>query len=233
MSNKMIEINSLEKKYGSKKVLDNITLTFESGTIVGLLGPNGCGKTSLIKIIAGLIKDYKGEVSIDGNEPGEYTKAIISYLPEKTYLQDNYKAKEALDFFEDFYSDFDRKKAEGMFSQFKLDPEQKIKSMSKGMQEKVQLILVMSRKAKVYLLDEPLGGLDPASRKAMLDIILNNYSEDATVIISTHLINDVERIFDRVIMLGNSKILVDDTVDNIRQKNGKSVVELFEEVFKC
>lgn len=230
---KIIEISSLHKKYGSKTVLDNISLTFESGTIVGLLGPNGCGKTSLIKVIAGLIKDYRGKVLIDGNEPNVHTKSIISYLPEKTYLADNLKAKDALNFFEDFYADFDRKKAEAMFRQFKLDPDQKIKSMSKGMQEKVQLILVMSRSAKVYLLDEPLGGLDPASRKAMLDIILNNYSEDSMVLISTHLINDVERIFDRVIMVGDSRILVDDTVDNIRETTGKSVEQLFEEVFKC
>ncbi len=230
---KVIEINSLNKRYGSKKVLENVSLAFESGTIVGLLGPNGCGKTSMIKIIAGLIKDYEGQVLIDGKSPDEYTKSIVSYLPEKTYLADNLRAKDALDFFEDFYSDFDRAKAQQMLSQFKLDPNQKIKSMSKGMQEKVQLILVMSRKAKVYLLDEPLGGLDPASRKAMLDIILNNYSEDAVVLLSTHLINDVERIFDRVIMVGDRRILIDDTVDNIRQTEGKSVEELFEEVFKC
>ncbi len=230
---KVIEINALHKCYGSRKVLDNVSLSLESGTIVGLLGPNGCGKTSMIKIIAGIIKDYKGQVLIDGRAPDEYTKSIVSYLPEKTYLGENLKAKDALDFFEDFYSDFDREKASRMLSQFKLDPNQKIKSMSKGMQEKVQLILVMSRKAKVYLLDEPLGGLDPASRKAMLDIILNNYSEDAVVLLSTHLINDVERIFDRVIMVGESRILIDDTVDNIREKNGKSVEELFEEVFKC
>lgn len=229
----LIEIKSLVKGYGSKLVLNDISISLEKGTIIGLLGPNGCGKTSLIKILAGLIKDYSGEVLIDGNEPNEHTKAIISYLPEKTYLSDNTKVKYSLDFFQDFYVDFDRKKAEDMLKQFKLDPEQKIKSMSKGMQEKVQLILVMSRNAKIYLLDEPLGGLDPASRKAMLDIILNNYTEDSTVLLSTHLINDVERIFDRVLMIGNSKILVDDTVDNIRQTTGKSVEELFEEVFKC
>ncbi|EPR13207.1 ABC transporter ATP-binding protein [Ruminiclostridium papyrosolvens] len=232
MSN-VVEINALHKCYGARKVLENVSLSLESGTIVGLLGPNGCGKTSMIKIIAGIIQDYEGQVLIDGRVPDEYTKSIVSYLPEKTYLGDNLRAKDALNFFEDFYSDFDKEKAKSMLSQFKLDPNQKIKSMSKGMQEKVQLILVMSRKAKVYLLDEPLGGLDPASRKAMLDIILNNYSEDAVVLLSTHLINDVERIFDRVIMVGEKRILVDDTVDNIREKNGKSVQELFEEVFKC
>ncbi|HEX2926317.1 MAG TPA: ABC transporter ATP-binding protein [Ruminiclostridium sp.] len=230
---KIVEINSLKKSYGYKKVLENVTISIEKGTIVGLLGPNGCGKTSMIKIIAGLIKDYEGSVLIEGRQPDEYTKSIVSYLPEKTYLADNLRVRGALDYFEDFYSDFDRKKAEQMLVQFKLDPNERIKSMSKGMQEKVQLILVMSRKAKVYLLDEPLGGLDPASRKAMLDIILNNYSEDSAVLISTHLINDVERIFDRVIMVGNSRILIDDTVDNIRQSTGKSVEELFEEVFKC
>lgn len=230
---KVIEINALHKCYGERKVLENVSLSLESGTIVGLLGPNGCGKTSIIKIIAGIIQDYEGQVLIDGRAPDEYTKSIVSYLPEKTYLADNLRAKDALDFFEDFYSDFDKEKATRMLSQFKLDPNQKIKSMSKGMQEKVQLILVTSRKAKVYLLDEPLGGLDPSSRKAMLDIILNNYSEDAVVLLSTHLINDVERIFDRVIMMGNNGILVDDTVDNIREKNAKSVEELFEEVFKC
>ncbi|PYG87470.1 ABC-2 type transport system ATP-binding protein [Ruminiclostridium sufflavum DSM 19573] len=230
---RLIEINSLQKRYGAKTVLENISLSFESGTIAGILGPNGSGKTSIMKILAGIIKDYDGEVLIDGSAPNEYTKSIVSYLPEKTYLAEGNKAKYALDFFEDFYTDFDRSKAEEMFRQFKLDPEQKIKSMSKGMQEKVQLILVMSRKTKVYLLDEPLGGLDPASRKAMLDIILNNYSEDAVVLLSTHLISDVERIFDRIIMVGDKKIIVDDSVDNIRQSTGKSVEELFEEVFKC
>ncbi len=229
----MIKITGLSKSYSKKVALNNINLEIKSGTIVGLLGPNGCGKTTLIKTIAGLIRDYEGTVTIDNQAPGQYTKSIVSYLPEKTYLSDYKKPKDAINFFEDFYTDFDRKKAEKMLEQFKLDPNQPIKSMSKGMQEKVQLILVMSRRAKVYLLDEPLGGLDPASRKAMLDIILNNYSDDAVVLLSTHLIHDVERIFDRVIMIGQSNVLVDDSVDNIRENTGKSVESLFEEVFKC
>ena len=229
----MIKITGLNKSYSKKVALNNINLEIKSGTIVGLLGPNGCGKTTLIKTIAGLINDYEGTVTIDNQAPGQYTKSIVSYLPEKTYLSDYKKPKDAINFFEDFYADFDRKKAEKMLEQFKLDLNQPIKSMSKGMQEKLQLILVMSRRAKVYLLDEPLGGLDPASRKAMLDIILNNYSDDAVVLLSTHLIHDVERIFDRVIMIGQSNVLVDDSVDNIRENTGKSVESLFEEVFKC
>lgn len=229
----MIKITGLNKSYSKKVALNNINLEIKSGTIVGLLGPNGCGKTTLIKTIAGLINDYEGTVTIDNQAPGQYTKSIVSYLPEKTYLSDYKKPKDAINVFEDFYTDFDRKKAEKMLEQFKLDLNQPIKSMSKGMQEKVQLILVMSRRAKVYLLDEPLGGLDPASRKAMLDIILNNYSDDAVVLLSTHLIHDVERIFDRVIMIGQSNVLVDDSVDNIRENTGKSVESLFEEVFKC
>ncbi len=229
----MIKITGLSKSYSKKVALNNINLELKSGTIIGLLGPNGCGKTTLIKTIAGLIRDYEGTVTIDNQAPGQYTKSIVSYLPEKTYLSDYKKPKDAINFFEDFYTDFDRKKAEKMLEQFKLDINQPIKSMSKGMQEKVQLILVMSRRAKVYLLDEPLGGLDPASRKAMLDIILNNYSDDAVVLLSTHLIHDVERIFDRVIMIGQSNVLVDDSVDNIRENTGKSVESLFEEVFKC
>lgn len=229
----LIKIKDLTKKYGQKLVLDNINITMESGKIIGLLGPNGSGKTSLIKILAGIINDYDGSVTIDGQSPNAYTRSIVSYLPEKTYLPSYMKISEAFDLFCDFYSDFDNEKALNMLTRFNLEPSMKLKNMSKGMQEKVQLILVMSRKAKVYLLDEPLGGLDPASRKAMLDIILTNYSEDSIVLISTHLIHDVEQIFDKVIMIGNNSVLINEDVDVIREKYNQSVLELFEEVFKC
>lgn len=229
----LIEIKDLTKKYGQKLVLDNININMESGKIIGLLGPNGSGKTSLMKIMAGIINDYTGNVKIDGQSPNAYTRSIISYLPEKTYLPSYMKISEAFDLFCDFYSDFDNEKALNMLTRFNLEPSMKLKNLSKGMQEKVQLILVMSRKAKVYLLDEPLGGLDPASRKAMLDIILTNYSEDAIVLISTHLIYDVENIFDKVIMIGNNSVIINEDVDIIREKYNMSVLELFEEVFKC
>lgn len=230
---KLIEIQDLTKKYGHKPVLDNINITMESGKIIGLLGPNGSGKSTLIKIMAGIINDYDGNVKIDGENPNAYTRSIISYLPEKTYLPSWMKVSDAFDLFSDFYSDFDNQKALNMLTRFNLEPSMKLKNMSKGMQEKVQLILVMSRKAKIYLLDEPLGGLDPASRKAMLDIILNNYNEDAIVLISTHLIYDVEKIFDKVIMIGNNSVIVNEDVDVLREKYNNSILELFEEVFKC
>ena len=168
----LIEVANLNKSYGKKPVINDLSLQLKSGQIVGLLGPNGCGKSTLLKILSGLISDYQGEVRLDGHYPDNYTKSIVSYLPEKTYLSDWMRPKEAFDFFSDFYRDFDRKKAEDMLKQFNLDSKQQIKTMSKGMQEKLQLILVMSRKARIYMLDEPMGGIDPASRSAILDIVL-------------------------------------------------------------
>lgn len=227
---KIINISSLKKSYGSKLVLDGISFSANRGQIIGLLGPNGCGKTTLIKIMTGLIKDYEGSVKIDNDEPGAYTKSIVAYLPEKSYLPDWMRPVDAIEYFSDFYGDFDKEKARDMIARFGLDPKQKFKTMSKGQQEKLGLILVMCRSAKLYVLDEPLGGVDPAAREAILDLILNNYAKDAAILLSTHLINDVEHIFDRVLMISGGKLIVDSHVDEIREK-GQTVQDVFKEVF--
>lgn len=227
---KIINISSLKKSYGSKVVLDGINFSANAGQIIGLLGPNGCGKTTLIKIMTGLIKDHSGTVKIDNEEPGAYTKSIVAYLPEKSYLPDWMRPVDAIEYFADFYKDFDKEKALQMVQRFGLTPKQRLKTMSKGQQEKLNLILVMCRNAKLYVLDEPLGGVDPAAREAILDLIMNNYAKNATVLLSTHLINDVEHIFDRVLMINNGKLIVDAHVDEIREK-GKTVQDVFKEVF--
>ncbi len=216
-----------------RQVLQDLQLTIPAGKIVGLLGPNGCGKTTLMKILAGLIGDYTGKVLIDGREPGVYTKSILSYLPEKTYLSDWMRVSQAMDLFGDFYSDFDRSKAEELLARFQLRPDMKLKSMSKGMQEKVQLILVMCRAARLYILDEPLSGVDPAARSVILDTIIRNYNENATILLSTHLIYDVEQIFDQIIMLGYGRVILAGDADELRQQSGKSIDQLFREVYRC
>ncbi len=226
----IITVASLSKSYGKKTVLNDISFHIEEGSVVGLLGPNGCGKTTLIKILTGLIKDHTGTVKIDNDEPGPYTKSIVAFLPDKSYLPDWMRPVDAIEYFADFYADFDKAKAEKMVTDFRLDPKQKLKTMSKGQQEKLCLILVMCRRAKLYVLDEPLGGLDPASRSAILDLIMTNYAKNASVLISTHLINDVEKIFNRVLMINEGKLIVNSHVDEIREK-GKSVEEVFKEVF--
>lgn len=230
--NNIIEIKELEKKYGNKEVLKGLNLTIGSGQIVGLLGPNGCGKTTLLKTIVGLIKDYKGTVLIEGNAPNTYTKSIVSYLPEKTYLSNWMTVKDAFSLFSDFYTNFNIEKARDMATSLQLEEKQKIATMSKGMQEKIQLILVMSREAKIYILDEPIGGVDPAARDYILSTILKNYSNESSILLSTHLIHDVERIFDKVLFLKDGKIELDEYVDTIREQKGLSIDALFREVYR-
>ncbi len=226
----IINVVGLNKSYGKKLVLDNVSFEIEEGSIVGLLGPNGCGKTTLIKILTGLIKDHTGTVKIANEEPGAYTKSIVAFLPDSSYLPDWMKPTDAIEYFADFYEDFDKDKAIRMVTDFGLDPHQKFKTMSKGQQEKLSLILVMCRRAKLYILDEPLGGLDPAARSAILDLIMNNYAKDAAVLLSTHLINDVEKIFNRVLMISGGKVVVNSPIGEIKEK-GKTVEEVFKEVF--
>lgn len=227
---KIIEVNNLSKSYGSHLVLDNISFDFEEGQIIGLLGPNGSGKTSLIKILVGLINDYQGKALIDGHSPDPYTKSLVAYLPEKTYLPEWMRPVDAIEFFADFYADFDKDKAFWMLDSFQLPRKQVIKSMSKGMQEKLQLLLVMCRSARLYILDEPLGGVDPAARAFILDTIMTNHPTGSTVMLSTHLINDVERIFDSVLMIGRGHVLLKSDVGSIREQ-GHTVEDAFKEVF--
>ncbi|CBH22698.1 putative ABC transporter, ATP-binding protein; multidrug transporter [Acetoanaerobium sticklandii] len=229
----MLEFSNITKKYGSKVALDNVSFNLEPGKIIGLLGPNGSGKSTILKLVNGLLQPTEGEIKIMGNPPGIMSKSIISYLPERTYLNEWMKISDLINFFADFYIDFDINKANEMVIALKLDPNHKLKTLSKGNKEKVQLILVMSRKAKLYLLDEPIGGVDPATRDFILDTIISNYLSDATLMISTHLISDIERIFDEVILINQGTIYKHDSVDNIRQQTGKSVDQLFREVFKC
>ncbi len=232
-NNYLLEFNNITKKYGSKTAVNNISFNLEKGKIIGLLGPNGSGKSTILKLMNGLLQPTQGEIKIMGNTPGIMSKSIISYLPERTYLNEWMKIKDLINFFADFYIDFDTNKANEMVVALKLDPNHKLKTLSKGNKEKVQLILVMSRKAKLYLLDEPIGGVDPATRDFILDTIISNYLSDATLMISTHLISDIERIFDEVILINDGTIYKHDSVDNIRQETGKSIDELFREVFKC
>ena len=229
----IVECENLSKGYGRVKALDNLNLKIESGKIVGLLGPNGHGKTTLIKTLSGLLSQDKGNALIDGKKVGVDTKKIVSYLPERSYLSPGMKIKEVVSFFEEFYEDFDVKKAYAMLNELNLDKESRLKSLSKGNREKVQLIMVMSRKAKLYLLDEPMGGVDPAARDYILRTIISNYTEDATVIISTHLIQEVEQILDEVVFLKQGKVMLHRDVDELRMEKKKSVDTLFREVFSC
>ncbi|SCX89523.1 MULTISPECIES: ABC transporter ATP-binding protein [Butyrivibrio] len=232
MSN-LLEIQGLHKKYGKKTALNDINLSIEPGHIIGLLGPNGSGKTTLIKIICGLLQPTGGSVLVDGNPVGPKSKAIVSYLPDRTYLDESMTVGSAIDMFKYFYDDFDEKRAEEMLSSLNIDPKNKIKTLSKGNKEKVQLILVMSRKAKLYILDEPIAGVDPAARDYILRTIISNFEPSASLIIATHLISDVEPVLDEAIFLQDGNIRLYKPIDDIRVENGKSVDALFREVYRC
>ena len=233
MDTPVLECRQLSKIYGAVRALDGVDLSLGRGRIVGLLGPNGSGKTTLIKTAAGLLTPSAGELLVNGQKPGAATKLAVSYLPERTYLNDWMKVVDLIAMFQDFYTNFDAKKAYDMLARLNVNPGDKLKTMSKGTKEKVQLILVMSRRADLYRLDEPIGGVDPAARDYILSTIIGNYSEDATVVISTHLISDVERILDEVVFLAYGKIGMVAQVDDIRENQGKSVDELFREVYRC
>lgn len=233
MDNIIFECKNLTKKFGTKTALDNVSLSIGKGKTVGLLGPNGSGKTTLIKTANGLLSPTSGEILIDGLKPGFETKAKTSYLPDKNYLNDKMKVFELVKMFEDFYKDFDASKAYKMIENLKIAPNDKLKTLSKGNKEKVRLILAMSRNAELYLLDEPIGGVDPATRDYILDSIINNYSEDGTVIISTHLISEIEKVLDEVVFIKDGKVLLQESVDSLKERTGKSVDEVFREVFKC
>ncbi len=229
----LLECKNLCKSYDEKQVLKDVNLKIPKGKIIGLLGKNGTGKTTLIKLINDLLTPTSGEILINGKKPGVESKKIISYLPEKTYIDREMKVKDAIKYFEEFYDNFDSEKAKKLLKDLDLDVNSKISKMSKGMQEKLQLILVMSRNAELYILDEPLGGVDPATRDYILDTILSNFSEGASVIISTHLIADIERILDEVIFIDKGQIIVTSSADELRNKEKASIDEIFRRYFKC
>lgn len=228
----LLDCLNLYKNYGNVLALNNFKLSLESGKIVGLLGPNSSGKTTLIKLIAGLLAPTEGAIFIDGKMPGPETKAIVSYLPERTYFSDWMRVNDLIEFFSDFYADFDREKAIEMLTRLQITPERKLKELSKGTKEKVQLVLVMARKAKLYLLDEPIAGVDPASRDYILDTIISNYKENSTVLISTHLIYDVEQTLDDFVFIKNGSMLLTGNAKEYREQNGQTVDALFREMFR-
>ena len=229
----IVQISGLNKSYGYKQIIKDMNLNLEGGKIIGLLGPNGSGKSTLIKILGGVLKPDSGNVTIDGKQIGIDTKRVVSYLPERTYLSPSMKVREAISMFDDFYEDFKTERAEEMLNRLNINLNDTIKSLSKGTREKVQLVLVMSRDALVYLLDEPMGGVDPAAREYILKTILSNYNENACVIISTHLISDVEKVLDQVLFIQNGNVILNSTVDEIRDEKKESVDALFREVFTC
>lgn len=233
MMTALVQFQNVTKQYSSKKALDNVSFTLEPGKIYGLLGPNGSGKSTAIKIINDLLQPTSGTVLVNGSKPGVESKKIISYLPDRNYLNDWMKVEDAFKLFEDFYEDFDRNRAEEMLRSLNIDSGARLKTLSKGTLEKVQLILIMARRAKLYVLDEPIAGVDPAARDYILQTILSNYGEESSILISTHLITDIEKVLDEVLFLQNGRIVLSGAVDDIRAEHGKSIDGLFREVFRC
>lgn len=229
----LLQLHHVTKKYKKHVAIDDVTLSLPAGKIIGLFGPNGSGKTTLIKLMNGLLHPTTGDIVIDGYRPSVETKKIVSYLPDTSYLRENMKIKDALTLFEDFYNDFSREKAEHLLEDLDLNPDEQLKNLSKGNKEKVQLILVMSRQAKLYILDEPIGGVDPAAREYILRTIINNYCEDASVVISTHLIAEIEPILDEIVFLKEGKVILQGNTDDIREEYGKSIDSLFREKYKA
>ncbi|MBO4422719.1 MAG: ABC transporter ATP-binding protein [Clostridia bacterium] len=229
----LIEYRNLIKLYKNFPALNGINLDIPAGRIVGLLGPNGSGKTTLIKLTVGLLTPTAGTIRINGTEPGPKTKEIVAYLPERSYMSEWMTVRAFMDYFADFYADFDKVKASEMLQRLGIDADRVLKSLSKGTKEKVQLVLVMSRAAQVYLLDEPIAGVDPAARDYILNTIIRNYSENASVLISTHLISDIENVLDDAVFIRDGQVILADSADNMRERSGKSVDMLFREVFRC
>ncbi len=230
MSN-IIEIKNLSKSYLNKKALNNLSLNIEKGKVVGILGPNGSGKTTLIKIITGILRESKGEILIDGKRPGVYTKSVVSYLPDRNFLYKWMSVQEAVNFYKDFYKDFDENKAYELLKFMKLEPSMKIDSLSKGMNEKLNLTLVLSRNAKVYVLDEPIAGVDPVARDQILDAIIENYNKESTMIITTHLVRDMENIFDDVVFLKEGVVEMMGNAETLREERGMQIDDLYKEIF--
>jgi len=229
----VLECKKLSKSYGSKRALENVDLQLGSGRILGLLGPNGSGKTTLIKLAEGLLQPTEGEILIDGGKPGAASKAKIAYLPDREYLPDYMTVEQLIKFYGDFFEDFDKERAEDMLASLNIHSKQKMKKMSKGTKEKLQLILTMSRDAKIYILDEPIAGVDPAARDYILKTIISNYCPDSLVIICTHLIADIESVLDEVVFLKDGRVVLHGNADAIREQKGKNIDGLFREVFKC
>lgn len=227
----ILEVKELSKIYGSNKALNNLSLELEKGKVVGVLGPNGSGKTTLIKIIVGILRQTKGEVLIDGKRPGAYTKSIISYLPDRNFLYEWMKVKDAIEFYKDFYKDFNEEKAYELLSFMKLTENSKVNTLSKGMKEKLNLTLVLSRKAKLYVLDEPIAGVDPVARDQILDAIIKNYSKDSTMLITTHLVRDIESVFDEVIFLKEGEVFLKGNAEKLREDKKMQIDDLYKEVF--